>query len=503
MARVPEAAAAGRAARRWPLVLLVGLAGAVVVVLFSTQKATTAGSLLAGPILLWLAALSGNARQFFLWGLVVTTPMEFSKFFMTRVHQGGEYAFRIEVSDLFLALLAGWWVADQVRRRSWSIALPRPARWWIALIVMALGTVALGSFRVVAAMEVVRMTKLLLLFLLIANTVSRRRQFSHVLAALIACLLLQAVYGLLQYAVGFQFGLTVLGESKVLEESIGGASRRRIGAMLGHPNIFSGFLAMALPVAIALLFTRLRPALRAVCALASLLGASCLVLTLSRNGWLAFAVALLCLLVLVWMHARLRARTILLRTALVATVLVIGIAAAPRILERIRHSDPTSVSARWELNAIALQMIRDKPVFGFGKNATAYAMVSDPRYHLRVKELSLDPEIIPPIHNIYLQQWVEQGTVGLLVFVAMLVSVLRVGVANLRLRDETMYSMNAGLLAGIVAILVHGLADWPFWWNGLTRMFWLYAALLVAIHYWMRRGEPEDPRPAAAAGPRT
>ena len=65
----------------------------------------------------------------------------------------------------------------------------------------------------------------------------------------------------------------------------------------------------------------------------------------------------------------------------------------------------------------------------------------------------------PAVHNSWVLTWAEQGTLGFLLWVAVHVSVLRVGIQNLRIRDPMMHALGAGLLAGFVAIMIDGLAS--------------------------------------------
>lgn len=480
--------------------------GAVLGILFAAGGALVAATLyeqrpiitvgLIGLILVPLGLiLSGNARLLILWGLVFSLPLEFSKFFATLPHMGGEYAFRIEVSDLFLVLLVTDWLVETVRSGRRRITIPSSVWWWLGLMFLTGLTVLWGHWRRPALMEFVRMTKALVLFVYAANDLRRRGQLVHVATALAAGLLLQGLYGILQYFFDFSLGLERMGEAAKVQEEVAGESRSRVTALLGHPNLFSGFLAMVLPVPFAMLFAPVSR-LHKLFFFASLLaGQASLVLTLSRNGWVSFAAAAGIVYVLTSLHVGIRARTRKMRVAVVVMAAAMLVAAGPIILQRFLRSKASNVSARWEMYDSAFLMIREKPILGFGKNCYVYAVIEDQRFRpgrasVYREEIYSDPRSVPPIHNIYLQQWIEQGTVGIVLFFVMLATIIRTGLRNLRIQDPTLFAMNAGALAGVLAILIHGLADWVFWWNGIMRIFWFLAGILFALDATPGPGSP-------------
>lgn len=72
-------------------------------------------------------------------------------------------------------------------------------------------------------------------------------------------------------------------------------------------------------------------------------------------------------------------------------------------------------------------------------------------------------------HNIFLNFWLSAGIAGLIGFTKLLVQVFRSGVAS---------PLAIGALAGLVAIIVHGLFDSTYFKNDLAIIFWLLVFLL-------------------------
>ena len=83
--------------------------------------------------------------------------------------------------------------------------------------------------------------------------------------ALCIGVILQSIVGLIQYFTNAHLGLEVLGESSL--ESLkevsratfkGGAWVYRVGALLGHSNLLSAYLALTLQISIALVFAKVK-----------------------------------------------------------------------------------------------------------------------------------------------------------------------------------------------------------------------------------------------------
>lgn len=475
----------------------LALAGALVAAaaalnIFDQKNVIVLGiiGLFLGPHLVYL---SGNARLFFLSALGFCLPLEYSKFFRQIPHMGGEYGLRIDITDVLLGALCAFWLVRRPAPGESRLRFPAGTFPWILLIALTLVGVALGPWRALAGIEAVRMGKVLLLFVYLTNNLRTPADFRYFLLAVAGGCVFESFIALLQYFFDFKLGVG-LPEAALLDQKIGGRVFSRVGALLGHPNLFSGYLAMVLPVSLALLFAPLRWSARAFCACVLVISAVALVLTLSRNGWVATSAGFLIVLVATLLHPRIRERTNVLRIGVVVAGAGILLLMGPVILNRFFQSDPAALEARYEMNRNALRMVAEKPVLGFGNNTYAYVMMAHPdlrpgRRSLYQEAVYGDPRAAPPIHNIYLQKWVEQGTVGLVVFLGMIVLIFRTAVRNLAVREPTVFVASAGAAAGCAGILIHGLADWVFWFPSIMRVFFALAGVSAAAALYRRRHE--------------
>lgn len=439
---------------------------------------------------------SGNPRLACLWGVGLTAPLGIAKRFHPMPHMGGAGAYAIEAVDLFLiALLIFQW--RDARRGGPRLVMPALAYGWVAMILLGLIDALTGPYRQLALVEAVQMAKSLALFLLLIGELTRVRRFLHLFAALALGLGLQAALGIAQYAKKGDIGLQFLGEATMttLEYAnratyMDGGATFRIGGLLGHPNILAGYIAMLAPMLLAMLMTRLSMARKLAIGAVLVLALVALLLTLSRSGWLAFALAVPIVMGLMLRERRSRQR------ALAGTMIALGaglagaLAFAPAIVRRFTQSDPGAVDFRWDWMGVAWAMVRDHPLLGVGLNSFVL--------HLPGRTIHGGTDGLtrsfganwPVVHDIYLLIWAEQGTIGFLCFLLLLAGLLRTAGRNTRhCADPLLFALNAGALAGLCANLLDGFGSFFLRQMPGARLFWILAAIIVAIQVWQRRNE--------------
>jgi putative inorganic carbon (hco3(-)) transporter len=167
------------------------------------------------------------------------------------------------------------------------------------------------------------------------------------------------------------------------------------------------------------------------------------------------------------------------RLFLVPAVLVAGVAAVfiPGIRSRLAHefdpSDPNNTFlSRTHLWQATLQMLRDHPIFGSG--LFGFARGIQP-YRGGVYEENL---IYP--HNIVLNMWTETGLLGLAGFLWLLLQTFRVSWTGWRSGPAAWRAIQLGIVLAMVAVIVHGLVDVPYFKNDLALEFWTFLGLAWA-----------------------
>lgn len=206
-----------------------------------------------------------------------------------------------------------------------------------------------------------------------------------------------------------------------------------------------------------------------------------MVLSFSRGGYLAMAA------VVVGLALSHRRRVWLLAGAAGAGILV---ALIPPVFHRIavefQNTNGTTFfgrAGRIELWTATLKMLREHPLFGAG--LSGFADRIGPFWNADHPERFIDP------HNIVLNFWVEMGVVGMIAFAWIMVAAFRVTWRGWREASGEWRTIELALLLALVAVVVHGLVDVPYFKNDLSLLFWTTIGLALAgtSGVWNRRPE--------------
>ncbi len=483
------------------LSVLIGLlVAASVVAIFSAKKSIAIG--IFGLIgLLACLYISGNPRLFCLWGLIISAPLSLGKRFHPIPHMGGAGSYSIELVDLFILALMFFMFRDLKWGRVKSFRISKVSFYWSAMILLGMLSIFLGPFRHIPAQEVFRMVKCLLLYLVVINELMRVKQFMHVLGALTVGVALQGIVGIIQYVFRVDLHLQALGEAT--QEAINivskatyveGAGTYRISSLLGHPNFLAAFMALILPILIACLFSKIKMSYKVIIAISAAMGGASMVFTLSRAGWVSFAIAFTFLIIMSFYHFKMRRRYLFAKILLIGSVVVMVGAFSGPIIKRVTESHPGAVDFRHEWNEIAWKMVAEKPVLGFGLNTFVYQMIPYSKYKTLDNMSDKLGDVLPVVHNIYLLTWSEQGTLGMLFFIGLHLHVFRLGMRNANFFEERMlFMMNLGCLSGFVAIMADGLVSFFIRYPPCARVYWIVVALITAINYWYRENQMKQP----------
>ncbi|OGL69985.1 hypothetical protein A3C09_01050 [Candidatus Uhrbacteria bacterium RIFCSPHIGHO2_02_FULL_47_44] len=258
-----------------------------------------------------------------------------------------------------------------------------------------------------------------MLFLLILDD---RTNIPHVIHTFLAGLVLPCILGWIQYLTGFSPALTILGLAQKHVETGGVAvvatdtfrSLRAYGSF-PHPNIFGGYLALA----IVLKGWKGRIGLKSlkswqgwVQVLMIALFTSTLILTFSRGAWLALTIGLVVCLGQAFWHKRLTPhRAIpLLSIGLITILLAISMLHS-HILARFNpalHVEAVSIEERASQYQTFGDVFKISPIVGVGPGAYVFALE-----HISQGQPSWSYQ---PIHNAFLLLLAELGIIGIIAF---------------------------------------------------------------------------------------
>ena len=286
-----------------------------------------------------------------------------------------------------------------------------------------------------------------LFFLVLTSVVSTRRRLIAMLAGMAAGGL---VVSLLNLAVFAQAALRHQSDLAVYPPV----------AIYTSANDTALFLVplLALGAAVALFAEDHR--LRLAAGMFSAVALLAVLLSFSRGGYLA----LIALLIGLTVAHRRRLRLLLGGAIAIAIALLV-----PPIRTRVGHEltlgPHNSIPGRLGLWEATLRMLRDHPVFGTGLSGFAQVMAP---YHPPAQPACC-PLIYP--HMIVLNFWAVLGLLGLAGFTWLTVLGFSQALMGARRGTGLLGAVPLGVCLALVAIVVHGLVDVPFFKNDLSLQY--------------------------------
>lgn len=391
-------------------------------------------------------------------------------------------ALTVTPTDALVVIVLGSALLACLTRRRTIITLTGAFVPSAAFILVCLLSATFASDFVESLKEILRWVELLGILLIAATFCGREANRYLVVVALLIASVAEALLGWGQFFLrhgppSFQIGPFL-----------------RAYGTFGQPNPFGGYLAMTLPVALALALWRRpwvgRPSRLTLLAFAAtgICGVA-LLMSLSRGAWLGVIVGLAALF---W--ARVRRGGLVIAVGLAAVIVLFGLDAA--------HVVPATVSARlaqivqyfglfdasrvvptpqnWAIVErmahwqAAWNMYLARPILGVGPGHYALAY---PDY--RVNDFWIYP--LGHAHNVYLNIMAETGFLGIAAYLAQFVAWLAVILAGReRARSPIDRALAAGILASFVAVAVHNGFD-DLFVHGLNAQFGMLVGLAAAI----------------------
>jgi O-antigen ligase len=232
----------------------------------------------------------------------------------------------------------------------------------------------------------------------------------------------------------------------------------RVNSLFFDPNIYGRFLALVMiAVAGVLLWTRRKLEMYLAAAVLAVLWGG-LLLTLSQSSFVALlaGLAILALLRFGWLVVA----PIVVAGGIVAMVLVLAFPSALRVDLGSSDSLDKATSGRSDLIRGGVELGRDRPIAGWGAG-------SFEREFRRHERTSVE-RAQSASHTIPITIFAEQGALGLLAYLALLVAAL-----SRLLRGASRAPARAVIAAGFVALVVHT---------------WMYAAFLEDPVTWTLLG---------------
>jgi len=141
---------------------------------------------------------------------------------------------------------------------------------------------------------------------------------------------------------------------------------------------------------------------------------------------------------------------------------------SPRFAQFFSPDSRSSFASRVMIWKSAEKMIADSPLFGIGPGNFQSCYLAYQRYFPPYLEWSA-----PEPHNIFLAFWLESGLLGLLAFCFLIGWWFQTLFLALKTTKKERQQTLLALMAIMIAIIIHGFFDTPYWRLSLAYIFWI------------------------------
>lgn len=435
---------------------------------------------------------SGDPTRALYSTFVVTVSIDISK---ALVEEGGVYepGLSVSLADPFLFGFLALWLFDKlfVRRERFRLD---PAIVGALLLTLYLAlSISWAVYPFAGGLLLVSHLKYFLVFVAVVDYVRTpaliRTTILAIAFGLCLNLAMVAAQVLSGGAIAIQ-GFKTAKDTVITFAEAGGGAFRPYG-FLSHPNILGGYLVFLIPLMFALVLLGRRHIGRArfVSLLLLMASAAALVLSLSRQAWIACAVALALLLVLGYARGLVRSAQVKGLVAVAMGVTALVAIAYPAALLRIVESDQGSTQSRLLMIDQALLIIKGDPILGVGLGSyTRAAQANIPESFAHIKHQYREVLLKGVVHNKWLLITAELGLLGLALFLVAIWLPLRRYLRRHTWSDPVYAMLALGLFCSLAGTLV--IYAFDHWRLGVpVEIFWLFMAFLLAVLRLQETGE--------------
>lgn len=385
---------------------------------------------------------------------------------------------------ILLFACAGMWLlltlSDEIGQGKFPAVTPIH---WLVLLYWSIATLAtaFSPVKVAAAKGWSKLTLYLLLFVLMARVLRSPRLRSWLITLYLHIALIVSVYGLRQWF----FGAEALATWVDPESSLSKATR--VYSYLGNPNLLAGYLLPAVALSLSAVFVWRSLACKALAGTMFIVNSACLILTLSRGGWIGFVMVIGAFLLLLfnWWSHKLPPFWRTWSLPLLLSISAVFVALAVMLVEPLRERvfsmfagrGDSSNNFRINVWTAVNDMIRDRPWIGIGPGNDAfnkiYPLYQRPRYNA----LSA--------YSILLEIAIETGKIGLSCFLWLLIVTFNQGWSQLRrLRTDKHRDgfWLMGAIAALLGLLAQGLTDTVWYRPEVNTLWWLMVGLIASYY---------------------
>lgn len=329
---------------------------------------------------------------------------------------------------------------------------------WVLLFIIVYFFSAITSLSTAENKNIFMLTVAFILFyFVVVNAVKDEKSLNILLHIFVFSATIASIYGLYQYVYGDLYSQAWL--DKNMFESI----KMRVYSTFENPNVFGEYLLLVVPINFALLFEE-KKILKKLIAFGMLsINTLTLILTFSRGCWLGILFAIAILLIVI------DRRFILLG---ILALLVAPFVLPETIISRftsIGNMGDTSTSYRVDIWMGTIAMLKDYWFSGIGLGITSFNKVY-PIY-------AYAGTTAQHSHNLYLQLMVENGIMGLVMFLGIIYNFFKEIIISLVKKKKILL---VGIMSGMVGFLVQSMTDHTWYNYRVVLVFWMVVAFGVS-----------------------
>lgn len=470
-------------------VKIVILAAAIVITLALAWIYVNFGLKFLAPSALVLGVLAlmlffRDVKTPFFYLLVITLPIFIARYLVPIPdveHPGLLNVPVLYAYEIPLYVFIFLWFIEFVAGRGEGLYLPRTT-WSLALLFVP---ATLSMFWALdwtyGAYELFRMFEIFLFFLVAVNYVRTDRQLKIVIVILGADIVFQSVLAIMQfidpwamYDLLAQFGI-YMGISHATPYDP--TSPIRACGTTGYCNSLAGFFELTVPLFASLyFFYPLSKAWKRAIIVLLTLSLVALLVTFSRGGLLAMAVAAVALIVIgVRRFPDLGKHVLRVTLAVGVQLALIFALLSEKLFMRLRFFMATMEDeVRVALMVNAAEMIKDNPILGVGLN-------NFPEAFYTYEVTGLDFEMLFPVHNTWLLIASEQGLLGLAAFLIFMLYIFLDARRATKDASRLHAATAVGLTVGLIAWFTHNMVA-PLYQNWLiNRTTFIFVVALLAV----------------------
>jgi putative inorganic carbon (HCO3(-)) transporter len=421
----------------------------------------------------------GNLRKILLALILLDIPLQLdfslnSSWYLDYI--GAINGYLISLTTICLAILYALWMLEFLVNKDVALQPLRLPNLYLTLyLAITCLSMVTGENRRLASFEIFLLIQIFLLYLYVINKIRKKKDLLFILVFLLVGLIGESLIIMLMQVMGQEFSFAgIRGNIYASAATPEGVSR--IGGTLVSANTAGSYLSLLLAPAFSILVTQVNKPYKWIGAAAFICGVIALVLTGSRGAWIATFISFILFGIFAFRRGWLEFRVVVISAAI---GILIGTLFYGPLYERIFGYDSGSAASRTQQYQVALQIIKDHPVFGVGANNYPNAL------RLYLAQNPNNSVFRWAVHNKYLLVWAETGIFGLIFFLMFLISTIRQGFKIVQANDIFLSPLALSFAAAIAGQTVHMFFD-VFHGRPQVQLLWLVAALVMVMSHMIK-----------------